>query len=136
MKKFSANMELECCGLASFENKNQEEVVVHVPTAEFFELHSLSKDNLELWEHMNLQGFFELPAWGPDYMRAYQALTTLHQDDHFKIIGMDGAQMQIHLTRRLVREALNLPLGESIDFFKLKHSDENNSVCLDSGKPI
>ena len=67
----------------SFENESQEEVVVHVPTAEFFELHSLSNDNLELWEHMNLQGFFELPAWGPDYMRAYQALTTLDQDDHF-----------------------------------------------------
>ena len=49
---------------ASFENENQEEVVVHVPTAEFFELHHLSEDNLELWEHMNLQGFFELLAWG------------------------------------------------------------------------
>ena len=85
-----------------FENKKQEEVVVHVPNAEFFELHSLSEDNLELWEHMNLQGFFELPAWGPDYMRAYQALTTLDQDDHFRITGIDGTQMQIHLTRRLV----------------------------------
>ena len=61
----------------SFENESQEEVVVRVPTAEFFELHRLSEDNLELWEHMNLQGFFELPAWGPDYMRAYQAITTL-----------------------------------------------------------
>ena len=50
----------------SFKNDSQEEVVVHVPTVEFFELHSLSEDNLELWEHMNLQGFFELPAWGPD----------------------------------------------------------------------
>ena len=39
---------------ASFENENQEEVVVHVPIAEFFELHSLSEDNLELWEHINL----------------------------------------------------------------------------------
>ena len=32
----------------SFENKSQEEVVVHVPTAKFFELHSLSEENLEL----------------------------------------------------------------------------------------
>ena len=87
---------------ASFKNENQEEVVVHVPTAEFFELHSLLEDNLELWEHMNLQGFFELPAWGLDYMRAYQALSTLDQDDHFKVTRMDGAQLQIYLTRRLV----------------------------------
>ena len=56
---------------AFFKNKNQEEIVVHVPTAEFFELHNLTEDNLELWEHMNLKGFFELPTWGPNYMRAY-----------------------------------------------------------------
>ena len=32
----------------SFENESQEEVVVHVPTAEFYELHRRSEDNLEL----------------------------------------------------------------------------------------
>ena len=78
---------------ASFEYENKQEVVVHVPTVEFYKLHNLSKDNMELWEHMNLKGFFELPAWGPDYMRAYQALTTLTQDDHFTVTGMDGAQV-------------------------------------------
>ena len=62
---------------ALFKNENQEEVVVHVPTTEFYELHNLSEDNMELWEHMNLKGFFELPAWVPDYMRAYQTLTSL-----------------------------------------------------------
>ena len=106
---------------ASFKNKNQEEIVVHVPIVEFFELHNLNEDNLELWEHMNLKGFFELLALGPNYMQAYQALTTLMQIDHFTVTGMDGAQVQLHMTRRLVREALNLPSGKSIDFFKLKH---------------
>ena len=77
---------------ASFKNKNQEEIV-NVRTVEFFELHHLSEDKLELWEHMNIQGFFELPAWGLDYMRAYQALTTLDQDDHFTVTRMDGAQL-------------------------------------------
>ena len=120
----------------SFENENQEEVVVHVPIVEFYELHNLSKDNMELWEHMNLKGFFELPAWGPDYMRAYQVLTSLMQDDFFTITGMDGAQMRIHMTRGLVREALNLPSCESIQFFKLKHSDKDNRVYSDSKKPI
>ena len=110
--------------------------MVHVPIAEFFELHNLSKDNLELWEHMNLKGFFELPAWGPNYMQAYQALTTLTQDYHFIVTRLDGAQVQIHLTRRLVMEALNLPFGESIDFFKLKHSEDDNRVCSDSNKPV
>ena len=63
-------------------------------------------------------------------------LSCLVLDDHFKIIGMDGAQVQIHLTRRLVREALNLPSRELIDFFKLKHSEDDNKVCSDSGKLV
>ena len=69
-------------------------------------------------------------------MRAYQVLTTLDQDDHFTVTGMDRAQLQIHMTRRLVREALNLPLGKSIDFFKLKHSKDDNRVCSDSRKLV
>ena len=44
--------------------------------------------------------------------------------------------MRIHMTRGLVREALNLSSGESIDFFKLKHSDKDNRVSLDSNKPV
>ena len=75
----------------SFENENQEQVVVHVPTTQFYELHHLNDDNMELWEHMSLKGFFELPAWGLNYMQAYQALTTLTQNDHFIVIGLDGA---------------------------------------------
>ena len=38
---------------ALFKNENQEQVVVHVPIAEFYELHNLNEDNMELWEHMN-----------------------------------------------------------------------------------
>ena len=33
---------------ALFENQNQEQVVVHMPTAEFFEFHHLSDENMEL----------------------------------------------------------------------------------------
>ena len=83
--------------------------MVHVPTAEFYKLHHLSDDNMELWEHMNLKGFLELLVWGPDYMRAYQTFTSLTQDYFFTVTGMDGAQLQLHMTRSLVREALNLP---------------------------
>ena len=107
-----------------------------MPTIEFYKLHNLSENSMELWKHMNLKGFFELPTWGPDYMRAYQALTTLTQDDFFTVTGMDGAQMRLHMTRSLIKEALNVPLGQSIEFFKLKHSDKNNRVCSDPNKPV
>ena len=35
-----------------------------------------------------------------------------------------------------MREALNLPSGESIDFFKLRHLDKDNRIFSDSNKPI
>ena len=44
--------------------------------------------------------------------------------------------MQLQMTISLVKEALNLPSRESIDFFKLKHFDEDNRVCSESNKPI
>ena len=80
---------------ASFVNENQEKVIVHVPTTEFFELHTLNQEDKELWDHMNLKGFFELPVWGPNYMRAYQALTTLTQDNFFTVTGLDGEQKRL-----------------------------------------
>ena len=40
---------------------------------------------MELWENLNLKGFFELAAWGPDYMRAYQALSTWSINNTFMV---------------------------------------------------
>ena len=44
--------------------------------------------------------------------------------------------MTITLTRGLVREALHLPSGEGIDFFRLAHDNEDNAVCSASNKPM
>lgn len=60
----------------SFLKERKEEVVVHVPTKVFFVMHNIDPTNQELWSHMNLKGFFELPAWGPNFMRSYQALNS------------------------------------------------------------
>ena len=60
---------------ATFTNDEGEEVVVHVVTAQFFALHTLRGEDMAIWESMNLNGFFGLAPWGPDYMRAYQALS-------------------------------------------------------------
>ena len=79
---------------AFFENENQEQIAVHVSTRELFALHTLNLENIELWEHMNLKGFFELLAWGPDYMRTFQALTSLTPDNFFTIIGLDGYHLK------------------------------------------
>ena len=62
----------------------------------------LNPKDKELWDHMNLKGFFELPAWGPDYMRAYQALTSLTQDNFFMVIRLDGELKRLQMTKNLV----------------------------------
>lgn len=43
-----------------FLNEREEKILVHVPTTQFFSLHTLTPANMDLGEHMNLQGFFEL----------------------------------------------------------------------------
>ena len=107
----------------------------HVPTTQFFTLHTLNPRDMDLWDHMNLRGFFELPPWGPDYMRAYQAMSSITEANECTITNLEGRRVTITLTRRLVREALNLPSGEGVDFFKLSHDNDNNDVCSTSNKP-
>ncbi len=119
-----------------FKNEHGEQVVVHVPTRQFFELHRLNPDDMEIWDHMNLRGYFELPAWGPDFMRAYQALTTWTEGNRFTVTNLAGEPTQYQINRMNVREALNLPSGESIDYFKLRHSDEDNQGCSDADRPV
>ena len=121
---------------AFFENERQEEVLAHVPTAQFFALHTLDPQNMGLWDHMNLRGFFELPPWGPDYMRAYQALSTITDNNECTITNLHGRRITLTLTRRLVREALNLSEGDGVEFFKLRHDDGDNAVCSARDRPV
>ena len=93
-----------------FENEHGEQVVVHVPTRQFFELHRLNPADMEIWDHMNLRGYFELPAWGPDFMRAYQALSTWTAGNRFTVTNFTGEPTQYQITRADVRRALNLRL--------------------------
>ena len=105
-------------------------------TVEFFTLHTLNPIDMELWEHMNLKGFFKLPTWGPDYMRDYQTLTTLMQENNFTVMGLDGELNILQMTQGLIRESLNLPSRKSTDCFKLHHTDEENRVCSNSNKLV
>ena len=119
-----------------FDNERGEQVLAHVPTAQFFALHTLNPRDMDLWDHMNLWGFFELPPWGPDYMRAYQAMSTITDHDDCTITNLQGRRVAVTLTRALVREALHLPSGEGIDFFRLSHDDNDNAVCSASDRPV
>lgn len=82
--------------------------------------------DMHLWEHMNLGGFFKLATWGSNYLKVYQAFSTMVNAYDCTIIGFQGHQAQLHINRPMMWEALNLPHGKSIGFFKVIHSQENN----------
>ena len=84
---------------------------------------------------MNLRGFFELPPWGPDYQRSWEALLTITKDNQCVVTNLYGEQERLYLTRQTVRRALNLPEGEGIEFFKLHHDYADNALCTDLDKP-
>lgn len=91
---------------------------------------------MAIWEHINLRGYFELPPWGLDYMRSYQALSSIIDNYECTITHLEGKTIQFNLTRRMMREALNLTFGEGIDFFKSTYKDKKNNMCFDTTKPI
>ena len=40
-----------------------------------------------IWDHTNLCNYFELPPWGLDFMKAYQALSTQTSPNHLAVIN-------------------------------------------------
>lgn len=94
-----------------FENEQGEIVVVHVPTTQFFALQRINPNNMGKWDHMNLRGQLELPAWGIDFMRAYKALSTWKNTNYFTITYFEGNTVRLQVNR----PSNNLLLGKSID---------------------
>lgn len=69
-----------CVARGHFRDTRGVWVLVHVPTRSFFRLHTLDQNAMRIWA--SLQGYFELEAWGPDFRRAWEALTMLN--DRFR----------------------------------------------------
>ena len=78
---------------------------MHVPTVPFFALHTVDAHARELWEHMNLRGFFELQPWGPDYQRSWEALSRITDDNQCTVTNLYGEEEQLYFTRQTVRRA-------------------------------
>lgn len=110
--------------------------MVHVSTLQFFALHTLDPASMELWDHMNLCAYFELPARSSNYNCAYQELSTWESNRKFVVINFEGEQRRLQVNKTMLRHALNLPLGGTIDFFKLKHSYKDNIACFNDGNLV
>ena len=55
----------DCATRGTFRDAQGREVLVHVPT-QFFNLHTLDPNSPHIWGGLCLEGYFALPAWGPD----------------------------------------------------------------------
>lgn len=114
----------------TFLNARNKEVKVDVPTCQFFELHTLDPHAPFLWESLCLEGYFALPPWGPDLQRAWELLSTLDEQNYFKVTDFQGNQRKVLLHRALVRKALHLAEDElTFNDKALKAKDREN--CAD-----
>ena len=120
---------------AAFTNDEGEEVVVHVATSQFFTLHTLRAEDMTIWESMNLNGFFRLAPWAPDYTRAYQALSTLTPTNDVTVIDLQGQLRTFRISADLIRHALGLAIGESLDYDRKKHTEAENDICSAHPRP-
>ena len=97
-----------CVARGTFLDAQGREVLVHVPTRSFFNLHTLDPNAPHVWSSLCLEGYFALPAWGPDLQRSWEALNTLGPDLQCEVTNFHGERKTIRLTKAMVREALNL----------------------------
>ena len=103
-------------------------VLVHVPTRSFFRLHTIDPNAPRIWESLSLQGYFELEAWGPDFGRAWEAVTTLNDWFRCWVTDFEGCPREIHTTRELVRKAWNVIEGQ-LTYHDRTHTDEDHQRC-------
>ena len=123
-----------CIVQGTFLNVHGTEVRVDVPTTSFFDLHVLEPTAPHTWESLNLDGFFVLPAWGPDLQRSWEVLSTLQDNWEFTVTDFHGNPRTCRMTRGLVRQALALPPFD-IQFNERSHKDEHRYLCADELEP-
>ena len=56
------------------------EILMHMPTQNFFNLHTLDPNAPQICSGLCLDGYFALLAWGLDLQQTWEALNTLGQD--------------------------------------------------------
>ena len=85
-------MEGACVARGTFRDAQGREVLVHVPTLSFFNLHTMDPNASHIWDSLCLAKYFALPAWGPDLRRAWEALSTLGPDFKCRVTNFAGEQ--------------------------------------------
>ena len=123
-----------CVARDTFRDAQGREVLVHVPTQMFFNLHTLDPNFPHIWSCLCLDGYFFLPAWGPDLQRAWEALSTMGQDFRCQVTDFMGRRTTIQLTRQLVCEALHLQEWD-ITFNDKTQKDADRDLCLSVMEP-
>ncbi|MCO5568147.1 hypothetical protein L7F22_021843 [Adiantum nelumboides] len=106
----------------------------HIPTLESFALHTLDQDTVQTFRALNLDGYFSLPAWGPDIQRAYEVIHTHDpRTGDIMVTDFNGVQVRIPLTTELVKRALNF--GDALLFTETRFTKEINKETSDHSKP-
>ncbi|KAI5066693.1 hypothetical protein GOP47_0019317 [Adiantum capillus-veneris] len=119
---------------AYLQTPNNQLATTHIPTLESFALHTLDPDTVHTFRALNLDGYFSLPAWGPDIQRAYEVIHTYDpRTGDIRITDFDGVQVRIPLTAQLIKRALNF--GDALLFTETRFTKEINKETSDCSKP-
>ena len=100
--------EKACVARGTFRDARGREVLVHVPTRSFFNLHPMDPNAPHIWSSLCLDGYFDLPAWGPNLRRSWEALNTLGKEFKCRVTYFMGKETTIQLTQQRVRDTLNM----------------------------
>ena len=59
----------------------------------------------EVYSKLVIEGYFKLPPWNLDYMRAYQELNIMDTNKKCWVTNIQGQQVKLTMSRRMVRVA-------------------------------
>ena len=105
---------------------NRKKVIIVKLPKTFFAIQR-EKGVQRVFQNVGLEEYFKLPAWGVDYQRSYELMTTLDVDNVAKITNMDGQKSRVHIDEELIANALQLKTGYFNLTDKISDRDKNTT---------
>ncbi|MCO5604734.1 hypothetical protein L7F22_058904 [Adiantum nelumboides] len=96
--------------IAKFRDEEGDNIKTTIMPREIWTLHRRSEVASAV-RAMHLEQCFRLPPWGTDYMRAHELMSSIQYDGKAMLIDIDGAKVEVLITKEIINEALQFIPG-------------------------
>lgn len=100
------NQQVACVFQVYFLNKEKKKCT-YIAMPDTFERVHKTKEYMDVFKRVGLDGYFNLPPCGIDLQRSYELMSSLNEDGVARVTGLDGEEVEVKIDEALINEALH-----------------------------